>query len=100
MKVQKLRAKKNWSDLMVPEYEERKRGGKVDILTIKIALHCLDYRFISIYLSRLMGKPTICIGENKGADQLHGNREADQCLCFRYSDSTIPLLLKSEISSF
>ena len=46
-----------------------------------------------------MGKPTICIGENKGADQLRGNREADQRLCFRYSDSTIPLLLKSEIPS-
>ena len=44
------------------------------------------------------GKPTICIGENKDADQLRGNREADQRLCFRYSDSTIPLLLKSEIS--
>ena len=47
-----------------------------------------------------MGKPTICIGENKDADQLRGNREADQRLCFRYLDSTIPLLLKSEISSF
>ena len=47
-----------------------------------------------------MGKPTICIGENKDADQLRGNREADQRLCFRYSDSTIPLLLKSKISSF
>ena len=47
-----------------------------------------------------MGKPTICIGENKGADQLRGHREADQRHCFRYSDSTIPLLLKSEISSF
>ena len=47
-----------------------------------------------------MGKPTICICENKDADQLRGNREADQRLCFRYSDSTIPLLLKSEISSF
>ena len=47
-----------------------------------------------------MGKPTICIGKTKDADQLHGNREADQCLCFRYLDSTIPLLLKSEISSF
>ena len=41
-----------------------------------------------------MGKPTICIGENKGADQLCGNSEADQRLCFRYSDSTIPVLLK------
>ena len=46
------------------------------------------------------GKPTICIGENKDADQLRGNREADQRLCFRYTDSTLPLLLKSEISSF
>ena len=42
-----------------------------------------------------MGKPTICIGDNKGADQLRSNCEADQRLCFRYSDSTIPLLLKS-----
>ena len=47
-----------------------------------------------------MGKPTICICENKDADQLRGNREADQRLCFRYSDSTIPPLLNSEISSF
>ena len=47
-----------------------------------------------------MGKPTNCIGENKGADQLRGDREADQRLCFRYTDSTIPLLLKSENSSF
>ena len=47
-----------------------------------------------------MGKPTICLCENKGADQLRGNREADQRLCFRYSDSTILLLLESEISSF
>ena len=51
-------------------------------------------------MCRPMGKPTICIGENKGADQLRGNREADQRLCFRYMDSTIPRLPKSEISSF
>ena len=51
-------------------------------------------------MSRIMRKPDFCLGENKGADQLRGNREADQRLCFRYSDSTIPLLLKSEISSF
>ena len=47
-----------------------------------------------------MGKPTICICENKGADQLRSNCEADQRLCFRYTDSTLPLLPKSEISSF
>ena len=61
---------------------------------------------VDFYMSRPMGKPTICIGENKDADQLRGKdqlrgyREADQRLCFHYWDSIIPLLLKSEISSF
>ena len=39
------------------------------------------------------------ICENKGADQLRGNREADQRHCFRYTDSTIPLL-RSKIQNF
>ena len=30
--------------------------------------------------------------KNKDVDQLRGNREADQRLCFHYIDSTIPLL--------
>ena len=42
----------------------------------------------------------ICICKNKGADQLCGYCEADVCLCFCYTDCTIPLLLKSKISSF
>ena len=46
-----------------------------------------------------MRKPAFCICENKGADQLHGNHEADQRLSFRYTDSTIPLLPIYEISS-
>ena len=46
-----------------------------------------------------MRKPAFCICENKDADQLRGNHEADQGLCFRYTDSTIPLLSKSEMSS-
>ena len=50
-------------------------------------------------MSRIMRKPAFCICENKDPDQLRGNREADQRLCFRYMDSTIPLLPKSEISS-
>ena len=29
------------------------------------------------------------MGENKDADQLRGNREADQRLCFRYTDSSV-----------
>ena len=41
-------------------------------------------------LSHIVRKPAFCICENK---------DADQRLCFRYTDSTIPLLSKSEISS-
>ena len=51
-------------------------------------------------LSRIVRKRDFCLCENKGADQLRGNREADQRLCFRYTNSTISLLLKSEISRF
>ena len=52
-----------------------------------------------LYMSIVMRKTTFCICETKDADQFRGNREADQRLCFRYTDSTIPLLPKSEISS-
>ena len=51
------------------------------------------------HMSKCMGKPTICIGENKAADQLRRNCEADQHLSFCYTDSTIPLLSKCRISS-
>ena len=47
-----------------------------------------------------MGNPTISIGKNKDADQLRGNRKADPRLCFCYTDSTIPPLLNSKLSSF
>ena len=50
-------------------------------------------------MSLVMRKPSLCTCENKDADQLRGSREADQRLCFRYMDSTIALLPKSEISS-
>ena len=64
-----------------------------------------DTQFIAVIIlifkqiSLVMRKPAFCICENKEADQLRGNREADQRLCFRYTDSTIPLLPKFEISS-
>ena len=45
-----------------------------------------------------MRKPDFCLYENKDADQLRSNCEADQRLCFRYSNSTIPF--QSEFSSF
>ena len=47
------------------------------------------FHSMQIELSRVVRKPDFCICENKDADQ---HREADQCLCFRYMDSTIPLL--------
>ena len=43
-------------------------------------------------MSLVMRKPDFCICENKDADQLRGNREADQRLCFllngQYNPST------------
>ena len=65
----------------------------------KFAIGFDIYQVNMKHLSHPMRKQTMCIGENKGADQLRGNREADQRLCFRYTDSTIALLSKSKISS-
>ena len=42
-------------------------------------------------MSCIVRKLDFRICENKDADQLRVNREADQRLCFRYTDSTIPL---------
>ena len=56
-------------------------------------------KFKLSYMSRVVRKPAFCICENKDADQLRGNHEADQRLCFRFTDSTISLLPKYEISS-
>ena len=47
-----------------------------------------------------MRKSTFCICENKGPDQLCSNCTAEQHLCFRYTDSTIPLQVESKISRF
>ena len=47
-------------------------------------------------MSHVMRKPAFYISENKDADQLRSNCSADQCLCFRYTDGTNPLLSKSE----
>ena len=49
----------------------------------------------------MVKKQDFCLCENKCADQLRSNCEADQRLCFCYTDcSTMPLLLKYKISSF
>ena len=56
---------------------------------IESSLRKIDSHF---KLSLVVRKPAFCICESKDADQLRGNREADQRLCFRYTDSTFPLL--------
>ena len=43
-------------------------------------------------------KPTFCICVDRDADRLRGGREAGRRLCFRYIDSTVPLLAKCKIS--
>ena len=50
-------------------------------------------------MSHIMRKTAFYTYENKEADQLWGNRTADQHLCLRYIDITIPVQPKSEISS-
>ena len=68
---------------------------------------------IGVYnLSRCRRQPTICIYENKGADQLCSycenkaadqlciNCTADQRLCFRSLDSAIPLFLNLKFQGF
>ena len=64
-------------------------------------LHRLINVFIDscLNMSRVMRKQDFCKCENKNADQLRGSRKADHRFCFRYTDSTIPLLRKSEFSS-
>ena len=47
-----------------------------------------------------MRKTEFSLFENKGTNQLHSNCEADQRLCFCYTDSKIPPLLMAKISSF
>ena len=70
-----------------------------------VSVPCLDIyflyflAFIRYHMSRVVRQPAFCICENKDADQLRSNCAADQRLCFRYTDSTIPILPKSEISS-
>ena len=65
-----------------------------DFVFIKIHIFFFAYYRAMIHMSRVVRKPVFCICENKDADQLRGNREADQRLCFRYIDRSIPLLPK------
>ena len=74
----------------VEEHLSCKNKIKNDFFNWAVYLNSCHYS----YLSPVMRKPAFCICENKGADQLRGNREADRRLCFRYTDSAISLLPK------
>ena len=69
-----------------------------DFLNISKIMFHLDLS-CGLHMSLDMRKPAFCLCENKDTDQLRGNREADQRLCFRHTDSVIPHLSKSKISS-
>ena len=69
----------------------------------KCKLRVLDCR---LDMSRVMRKPAFAFVKNKSAGQLCCNcaagqhyHAADQCLCFHYIDSTMPLLPNSGISN-
>ena len=75
---------KTWDKF--PFIQENLSGNNGNISTMHSDLH----------LSRNVRKPDFCICENKDAYQLCSKHKTDQRLCFRYMDSTIPLLPKSE----
>ena len=89
----------------VSDFVSRNRKGFdfafPEIGTLKQLLAVVFYRSNCLIdeMSLVMRKPDFCTCENKDADQLRGNLEAEQRLCFRYIDSTIPLLPKYGISS-
>ena len=64
-------------------------------LTVLDGIKIQKFRENMSRITRIMRKPAF----NKGSDQLHSYRAADQHLCFRSIDSTIPLFSKSKISS-
>ena len=73
-------------------------GMGLDILVCYAFLLLHDGHVCTQNMSSIMRKPTISICENKDAEQLRSDCEADQRLCFRYTGSTIPPLSKFKIS--
>ena len=66
--------------------QDRTYFDKVYDTHYQMLCHSLDKHMSLVYqeqMSRIMRKPTFGICENKDADQLRSNREADQRLCFR-----------------
>ena len=77
-----------WSDMV---------SFQVSFLTLSFSI-LLRNQYTN-QMSRVLRKLAFCIGENRDTDQLRSNREADQRLCFHYTDSKIPLLPRYETAS-
>ena len=54
---------------------------------------------MSSEMSRVMRKPAFCICKNKDADQLRGDPEADQRLCFRSRIVQSPYFLNAKLQA-
>ena len=54
------------------------------LVLIALMLNLATHKHYYLCLSCIMRKTAFCISENKGADQLFGNRTADKCLSFCY----------------
>ena len=63
----------------------------VDLIA-DLILHFRDLMYMTIYMCCIMRKPAFCLCENKGADQLRGNRAAKTgflmmtIICFQGKD--------------
>ena len=67
---------------------------------LEIMIDTIDYVPLKlVYEPRKEKNEHFANTKNKGADQLGSNCEADQCLCFRSTDSSSHLLSKSKIAS-
>ena len=71
------------------------------LLTTKIAQSIQFNKLLkfAVHVLTDMRKAAFCTWKNKGTDQLRGNHTADQHLCFRYIDSSIPPFPNSAISN-
>ena len=91
----------SWLGFLIFEQVLKQVGLQEALLEVTVQLICIFvfafaeswFLVMQLIMSRIVRKPTFCICEIKDADQLRGNCEADQHLCFRYLDITIPLLL-------
>ena len=88
IKIQQKAPTSSFSELNTLVWEQRANFYAINYF--KLCIFCSEGVLLSFcaldglhYLSLVMRKPDFCICENKDADQLRGNREADQHLCFR-----------------